>query len=574
MNKTLSVNIGGIVFHIEEQAYDRLNRYLDSIKGYFTSSDGRDEIITDIEARLGEMFQERITGGKQVIVESDVEQVINLMGKPEQFAEAAGDETSNEQRSTASERRAYRRLYRDDDDRVVGGVCSGFSHYLGLDPLWLRAAFAISFFAFGSGFFLYIILMIIMPKARTTAEKLEMRGEKVNLSNIKKSFQDEVGSIKSNFDNQNNRSSAARFFDTIGELIVGGFRLIGKVIAAFFILIGIIILVAFGMAFMAILGVGSITIPFFITDMFMEPWQQTFALVGGFLLIGIPVIMIIYKAVKALFNIKTDSKALNWSALALWIVGLGLMITVGSSIANELRTKETSRIEIPISQPLSDTLSLGVLNHGEENYDWDIDGDKSVSFPWSATEGMDTIIISNVRLNVVRSNSDKFELLQISSSRGANRKDAYKNANDIVYTIAQDQSNLNFHESFRLPKGTKFRNQEVQLLLKIPIGKSIYLSPEMDDLIYDIKNVTNTYDGHMLGRTWTMTDQGLACIGCNLTDQNSDYNNKDVSIRINDQGVKVEGADGKVDSSFTITSDDVKIKINNEGVQIDTTKKK
>ena len=198
MNKTLSVNIGGIVFHIEELAYDKLNRYLDAIKGYFTTSDGRDEIIQDIEGRIGEMFQERISVGKQVIVESDVDQIIDLMGRPEQFAGMHEESSTSEAQYTTSDRKAYRRLYRDPDDRVIGGVCSGLGHYLGLDPVWLRVAFAVSFFVFGTGLLLYIILMIVMPKAITTAEKLEMKGEKVNISNIRKSVEEEISSIKSN----------------------------------------------------------------------------------------------------------------------------------------------------------------------------------------------------------------------------------------------------------------------------------------------------------------------------------------------------------------------------------------
>jgi phage shock protein PspC (stress-responsive transcriptional regulator) len=575
MNKTLSVNIGGIVFHIEELAYDKLNRYLESIKGYFTTSDGRDEIMQDIEGRLGEMFQERLTAGKQVIIEADVEHVITLMGKPEQFAGAADENAASAEDAASSgrERRSHRRLYRDPDDRVVGGVCSGFSHYLGIDPIWLRLAFAVAFFAFGSGLLLYIILMIIMPKAKTTAEKLEMKGEKVNLSNIARSVEEEMGAGKSSIESSVTKSGSANFFDTIGELIMGALRLIGKIIAGFFAFIGFIILIAFAVVFLAVLGVGTVTVPFFITDMVMEPWQQMFALLGGFLLIGIPMLMIVYKAIKMLFKVKSENRALNWIAMALWIVGLGLSIIVGSSVGSEFRTKETDRTELQISQPVSDTLNLNVADHGDTRFDWHIGDDDDNTIPFSSSVNEDSVWIRNVRLDIVKSNSDQFELTQIVSSRGENRRQAFDNARKVNYFITQDESSILFDESFLLEKGAKFRRQKVQLILRVPEGKSVYLSEEMESIIYDVKNVTNTYDGEMGGRTWTMTPQGLECIGCGLPDDNRRVKKEEVRIRINDKGVTVDGADPESDSTIVIDGEDVNISIDDNEVKIDARKK-
>ena len=158
MNKTLSVNIGGMVFHVEENAYQNLNSYLDAIRGYFTTSDGRDEIIQDIEARIAEMFHERLGESRQVVTSDDVEHVISTLGRPEQYL--MGDEEPVEQGATkeSTSKRSYRRLYRDPDDRIIGGVCAGLSHYIGLDPIWLRLAFAISLFV------IKIIVFSFTPK--------------------------------------------------------------------------------------------------------------------------------------------------------------------------------------------------------------------------------------------------------------------------------------------------------------------------------------------------------------------------------------------------------------------------
>ena len=163
MNKTVTVNIGGIVFHIDENAYERFKQYLESIRVHFVGSDGHDEIMQDIESRIAEMFQERIKDQKQVITISDVEEVTAIMGKPEQF----GDEESKEKGKEIdpSEIKVKRRLFRNPDDNLLGGVCSGISEYFNLDPIWIRGAFAAAFFLGGSGFLLYLILWIIIPKA-------------------------------------------------------------------------------------------------------------------------------------------------------------------------------------------------------------------------------------------------------------------------------------------------------------------------------------------------------------------------------------------------------------------------
>src|SRR5689334_9884136 len=160
MNKTLTINLSGIVFHIDENAYDVFNAYIDSIRRHFASSEGKDEIMQDIEARIAEMFQLRVGENKQVITLRDVEEVTAAMGRPEQF----GDEEAE----AAPDREApipgvKRRLFRSTDDEIIGGVCSGIAAYFGIDPVWLRLAFVLSVIFFGGGVLLYIILWIVIP---------------------------------------------------------------------------------------------------------------------------------------------------------------------------------------------------------------------------------------------------------------------------------------------------------------------------------------------------------------------------------------------------------------------------
>jgi hypothetical protein len=322
------------------------------------------------------------------------------------------------------------------------------------------------------------------------------------------------------------------------------------------------------------LGVGGIAIPFFITDLFMDPWQQTMAILGLFLVIGIPLIMLIFKAVKVLFKVKVESRVLNWSAFALWVVGVILSISLITSIARDYRVRESQRTEIPIMQPVSDTLYLDVFNPDKYRDEW-FYINKHNDEPWTVDSDEDTIRIGDVRLNIIKSVTGKFELVQVASARGRDRRQAVENARSMEYHVEQSDSLIKFDETFLLPKGSKYRRQELQLILKVPEGKSVYLSHDMNEVIYDIENVTNTYDGEMVGKTWTMTPQGLECIGCNLKDAHyMNEDGEDIRIRIGEHGVTVDKSGPENDSDFVIKSEDIDININKDGVQIDAKKKK
>ena len=195
MKKTFSVNLGNMVYSIDDDAYLVLKDYLDSIEVYFAGDKDREDIMNDIEGRISELFSSMLNQGKQVLSVKDVEQVINIMGDPREIS-------GNETKKASYYRREYssrpRRLYRDPDDRVIGGVCGGLGAYFNIDPLIMRIIFIILFFVF-FGLIIYIVLWIVVPEARTTIQKLEMRGDPVNVSNIGKFVKDEYESVKRSF---------------------------------------------------------------------------------------------------------------------------------------------------------------------------------------------------------------------------------------------------------------------------------------------------------------------------------------------------------------------------------------
>ena len=197
MNKVQQINLGGVPFTIDEDAYEHLNRYLKSIHRHFSNSEGYEEITHDIEARMAELFQEHL-GSRPIVTLKDIENAIVIMGTPEDFgADPLEDEPVSSgganEGNTKQRYRTGKRLFLNPDDEIVGGVCSGIAAYLGInDPLWVRIAFIIITISGGFGIPAYLILWAILPKAETASDRLAMRGESINVSNIGKIIEEEL----------------------------------------------------------------------------------------------------------------------------------------------------------------------------------------------------------------------------------------------------------------------------------------------------------------------------------------------------------------------------------------------
>lgn len=533
------MNLSGIIFHIEEDAYEMLNKYLSTIKGYFKDSEGRDEIMSDIESRIAEMLQEKVSNTKQAVLKMDVESVIAVMGKPEEFA---GDNQENQKtESTQSEKSSYsegnkrRRVFRDPDDKVLGGVCSGIANYFDFDPIWLRAAFAVSFFVFGSGLILYIILCIIIPKAQTTAEKLEMRGEKVDINNISKVVNEEFEELKKRVDKfgkevgsketrERVRTSTEKAGDFIGDVLKNIFQILGKIISVFIIILAVFFIIVllgslFGRNFIH-MNINDVDFSYSIYDMmhsiFPNDLPIEFAVIGLVLFLGLPLLSMIYGGIRHLFGIKQKNKIVGYTTSILWFTGLAFIIYVVYQVSDDFREDATSKHNIELVSTKSDTLYLSVKQlekyglNDDESYDsrimidnWTLlkSNGKSTSF------GFPTF-------DIVMNDKDSVELVEIKSASGKDKKEALYRAKHISYSIVQKDSMIEFNPQFDIDAEDKWRNQNLKLVLKIPKGKVVFLSSSMKHIIYDIDNVNDTYDKDMLNRRWKMTSQGLECVDC------------------------------------------------------------
>lgn len=193
MKITVSINLGGYSFNIDEDAYSELKRYLKNLELHFAGEESSSEILSDIEARMAELFRTKITTYKQVITLNDVNQVISVLGTPEDISENGGP-TVREKFSSPG----YRRMYRDPDHRIIGGVCAGMGAYWNIEPWVLRVIFVVFAMMGGLGVLIYLILYIVLPEAKTTAQKIEMKGESVNIHNITESVKKEFENVRKN----------------------------------------------------------------------------------------------------------------------------------------------------------------------------------------------------------------------------------------------------------------------------------------------------------------------------------------------------------------------------------------
>jgi len=205
MKKVENINLGGHPFTIDEDAFLHLKNYLNSIHKHFSDSEGCDEIMEDIESRMAELFQEKMKG-HSIITNKELDSIVAIMGTPEEFgAESISEPVRHSSKEKASHKTNYtsatnkskRRLFRDPDEKIVAGVCSGIASYLGIDdPLWVRIVMAVLIFGAGIGFPLYLFLWIIVPKAKNASDKLAMKGEPINVESIARTVEDELSDLQ------------------------------------------------------------------------------------------------------------------------------------------------------------------------------------------------------------------------------------------------------------------------------------------------------------------------------------------------------------------------------------------
>ncbi|MCL4642179.1 MULTISPECIES: PspC domain-containing protein [Olivibacter] len=530
MNKTIIININGIVFHIEEDAYDALRSYMIDVKKHFAYTEDSKEIVGDIENRIAEMFNERIVPGKkEVITMQDVEEVCAQMGKVSDFeSDNAGDSYDYSRQSYyGSGYSGTRKLFRDPDDKVFGGVCSGLGHYLDIETLWVRLVMVLLFVFAGTGFLLYIILWIVVPIAKTRADRMAMRGEAPNLQNFKKNFEEEMEGLRGNFTMAGERIKPG--LNKAADSLEGAANFIAKAFIVFLKVIGALIIFGLSAGIVALLVCLILAIPDWNGDGFGGLYDPDFPLylvpesykgiviVAAFFSLAIPLLALIILAIRIVFNRRIAGSYVGFGLLVLWLVAAGTLTYYTIQTAQDFREDASivqERLLAPFPAYYVDVNDVNVI--------------KKVDSSGNRLDSLGTIIKSNrkrgkfrnmnsVDIKIIKGETNSpAKLVQEFHARGKNFDLAAKRAERIIYNVNQQEQHIVFDNNSTLPQGELMRDQRVSIKMLLPVGAKLFLSNEADNHIRNLpvwQCRENFPEENRASYTeWIMTEEGLKCI--------------------------------------------------------------
>ena len=525
MKKTLTVNISGIVFHIDEDAYAVLHDYLQSIKKHFSRTQGGDEIISDIEARIAEMLKERIGDSRQVITIDDIEEVIQVIGQPSEFGDEFSDQ--DQQEKTAYTGKTTKRLYRDPEHSVLGGVCGGLGAYFHTDPVWFRLAFILfSIVGIGTPLLIYVVLWIAIPEAKTAAERLEMKGERVNISNIEKSVREEINNLKNKFNDFTEgarrtykKKSAAHRSDLegVGNALGKIAELFVKVILVF---VGIVLFL-FGLSFIlalvvALFGFGHnifimdseliyVSFPALV-EFFIGSLGNSLIFQAAFLLlIGIPLLMLLYAGVRLIFGLQR-TRYIGLTAFNIWLVALLVSGYYGFKVFRSFSHtgvyKDSMVKELPAGQQLKLEMIENAAFDSYYRYEEYFDIDEANMI---ITNDEADFFYGIPQVEIAKTNGANLEIEVFYRARGKSAYHAEQRAQRTLYNYAIKDSVLSFDQFFKLPEKEVWREQKVDIVVKVPVGCRIVIDENMQSIIN--RHEHSPY--RLSGETWIMTESGL-----------------------------------------------------------------
>ncbi|MBX2840881.1 MAG: PspC domain-containing protein [Flammeovirgaceae bacterium] len=622
MKKNISINVGGIIFHIEEDGYDKLKNYLASINRYFSTYEDSTEIIADIESRIAEIFLAKLTEFKQVITSEDVDDLIETMGRISDFeaAEEIVDETYSEEPQYESEfteektqtkakskknfyeeekAEGHKKIYRDEKRKLIGGVCAGIAHYFNFDPLWIRLFFLLPFFGLilkssmiwvllsiyiiawvvipgsddleedesvrrlfrdgedgvlggvasgiasffgvdvnlirllfvigtflgGVGIIVYLVVWFITPEARSITEKMQMKGEPITLSNIEQKIKDSLNLDEDEDENifakillfpfrlismiienlDTDLKPIARFFFTVLTTLLG----IILVFISFIVTIVLVVLlgVIFGMiGFQETSSLVSMFgFPFDASDLSINMFQSSIPPVGllfAFITVWIPFIFVGILGLSLIAKRIITSPIANWGFLGIWIlalIGAGVTIPIFvTEFQTEGTFKKTTTYQLP-----AEKIKFGLYNN-------DFEGE-----------------ITKIKLTLSGHDNEEIELVERYESRGKTRQFAIENAKNIAYNYKFSDSIFVFDSNFKLRGDTPYRGHRLDLRMYIPYNKEFILSEDLSTILNYYPLYSNGYSFNQLGSNiWVFNEDGLKCKTCKETEENSSTKKK------------------------------------------------
>ncbi len=665
MKKIININFHSRVIPIEETAYDILRKYVESLKKHFASEEGGDEIVNDIENRFAELFSDRLKKGATCITDADVSEIISSMGRPEDFDQDentgtngnAGTHTSSAfaEESTADE---PRRLFRSENDKMLGGVCGGLAAYLRIDPSVMRIIYAVLilasfgtallvygilwialppkssainikkrlfrdpdhrviggvasglanyfnteiwiprvifclpliaatltsifrhawfeydgpvFFTGGFGgalFTTYIILWIVLPEASTASEKLEMRGEKIDLGSIKNTIKSDLEGFrqKASAVGAEMKQKAEQFGGTVKDRS-GNIRkefsnvniprqgighAIGVLFKAFFLFIAVIITFALVVALIGLTFTGAGVMP--LKNYFIQGFWQNIMVWGALVLFLIlPVIAMLTWLIRRIIGARSRNNYLGYTFGSLWTIGLICFIFLLANVSRKFTARNGISNDINITSPVNGKLIVKMAEAKPEFYESDWMGVNWRHNGPFFDISEDSVIMNTVRIDILKSDDSAWHLNLQKVSRGNTAAEAKNTAEEINFDVAQNDSVLTLARGFSITPKQQFHNQQVLIYIKVPVGKKIYMATNLDDYHWFAINKSwkknnglnvewdvsgdhePTWDA---GVEYIMTEHGLERTSKNLLDRDGDDNGDQAKPSLSDSSRK------------------------------------
>ena len=520
MNKTININLASTFFHIDEDAYDLLGQYLNRLKAAFKNTVGKEEILDDIEARIAELFQEYKKHTEYVINKNDVNKMIETLGQPEDFV------LEEEPQESGPRETIGKKLFRDPDDQYIGGVASGMGHYFSLDSVWMRLIWLLLAFLSGGTFvFIYILLWVLIPKAVTTADKLKMKGEPVNIANIERKIKegfDNVSEKIKNVDYDEAKSSLKKksknFFSFLEDLLVLLLKSVSKIIGVVLILVATLTLIGLSISFISFAFIGVINWPLPLFDGLFEfsDYPLWIPLSLLFFSISIPFVFVFILGVKLIAPSSNPFGLIGrFVLLGVWLISI---ILLGVFSINEVRAHSVlahHKLATPITLKKQDTLKIGLKKENSQKNEQQFLGSNFKFYYDNLGEKWlygDDIIVN------IKASTDTITSLEIKKfANGSDFVPAKNSAKAIVYEWEASDDLIKIANYWETPIENKFHSQKVELTFWIAEGQKIQISKRLSSLLD--RHIDNDQDfsrRKLPNNTWIMGKNELKCLDCEI----------------------------------------------------------
>ncbi|MDR1865730.1 MAG: PspC domain-containing protein [Bacteroidales bacterium] len=464
MKRVETIHINGIIFSIEDDAYNTLSAYISALSNYFKNEQGGNEIIADIEARIAELLAGRSGGNAAVVALADVSRIITVLGTPEDIAGSDSDVKPEMPSETPQQEKSSGKLYRDPDKRYLGGVCAGIANRMDISPLVLRLAFVAAVFFWGVSAVAYLCLWIVIPLAKTTAQKLEMCGQPVTVSNIKKNIRENraVSSVEHLF---------GQFMTEAGELCKKMFKTLINIsgvcigIALALAGTGILLLAGSLLLFQDLIFGHAIEWDWFsfaeLLQHVVSPVSYLILHICGCIIVFLPVAACLFWGIRLMRGFTVKGRFVHVLLLLVWLSGMVVLTLAGIFEARNFAwhngIKETTTL------PSADTLYLEAMPAMKiSNNPLDMYYDKETGRFY----GKPTLMIR-------KSEDGKTGLVINRESQGKTKIDAYRHAENIGYHVDVRDSLLLFPSFFTVQPENQWKFQYLNMILYVPEGTVI-----------------------------------------------------------------------------------------------------